>query len=128
MNIQEFSKLTKLSAHTLRYYEKLGLLKQISRNESGHRDFSEKDRIWVEFVKRLKDTNMPLNVILHYSQLREQGVSTSLQRMEMLQQHAMQLQQKILNEQNHLNMLKIKIDDYSKSLLSLADLDAFIKK
>lgn len=118
MNIQKFSELTNLSAHTLRYYEKMGLLKNISRNSSGHRFYTEKDRIWIEFVKRLKATNMPLNSILEYAQLREKGDSTSLLRMEILQQHAIALQQKIAIEQNHLDKLKEKIDSYCQLLLS----------
>lgn len=98
MNIQKFSKLINLSAHTIRYYEKIGLLKQIGRNSSGHRYFTEKDIIWVGFIKRLKETGMPLNDILQYAILREQGDSTCQLRMEMLQQHAIQLQKKINEE------------------------------
>jgi len=116
MNIQKFSELTQLSAHTLRYYEKIGLLKTIARNSSGHRYFTEQDVIWVGFIKRLKETDMPLADILEYVQLHSQGEATASVRMEMLQQHATALQSKISEEQQHLKMLQQKIAYYSKHI------------
>ncbi len=114
MNIQKFSEITNLSPHTIRYYEKIGLLRNIARNASGHRWFTEKELAWVEFIKRLKDTGMPLDDILKYADLREEGDSTSEQRMQMLQAHAMKLEEKIAEEQFHLQKLKEKIEHYSK--------------
>ena len=114
MNIQQFSKLTDISSHTIRYYEKIGLLKNVSRNASGHRWFTEKDLIWFEFIKRLKDTGMPLGNIRQYADLRDAGASTSELRMQMLQQHAVMLETKIADEQFPLKMLKEKIEHYRK--------------
>ena len=114
MNIKQFSKLTDISSHTIRYYEKIGLLKNVSRNASGHRWFTEKDLIWFEFIKRLKDTGMPLGNIRQYADLRDAGASTSELRMQMLQQHAVMLETKIADEQFHLKMLKEKIEHYRK--------------
>tara|TARA_R110001583_G_scaffold112917_4_gene263120 strand:- start:6959 stop:7315 length:357 start_codon:yes stop_codon:yes gene_type:complete len=116
MNIQKFSQITEISSHTIRYYEKIGLLKNISRNASGHRWFSEKDIIWIEFIKRLKDTGMPLNNILKYADLRDEGESTSQLRMNILQEHAIKLEEKIAQEQCHLKKLKDKIAHYKKTL------------
>jgi DNA-binding transcriptional MerR regulator len=114
MNIQKFSKMTDISAYTIRYYEKIGLLKNISRNSSGHRWFTEKDIIWIEFIKRLKDTGMPLDNIRKYADLRDAGASTSELRMQILQQHAVMLEDKIVGEQFHLKKLKEKIEHYSE--------------
>jgi DNA-binding transcriptional MerR regulator len=50
MNIQAFSKITNVSAYTLRYYEKLGLLKEVNRNSSGHRSYNQKDVQWLTFI------------------------------------------------------------------------------
>ncbi len=80
MNMKAFSSLVGLSAHTLRYYEKIGLLKNVQRNSSGHRVYTAKDVKWLEFVIRLKETAMPLEKILEYARLREQGSSTVLER------------------------------------------------
>lgn len=114
MNIKNFSILTNISAHTLRYYEKIGLLKQIERNSSGHRYFTQKDVVWVEFIKRLKETGMPLKQILTYADLRDVGISTSGLRMKILEEHALILEEKIAEEQSHLKMLRTKIQYYSK--------------
>jgi DNA-binding transcriptional MerR regulator len=114
MNIQMFSEITGISSHTIRYYEKIGLLRNISRNSSGHRWFTEKDIIWIEFIKRLKDTGMPLDNILKYADLRDDGASTSELRMQILEEHAVMLEEKIAEEQYHLKKLKEKIKHYSK--------------
>ncbi|CAK3653207.1 hypothetical protein VCRA2120E57_100056 [Vibrio crassostreae] len=87
MNMKAFSSLVGLSAHTLRYYEKIGLLKNVQRNSSGHRVYTAKDVKWLEFVIRLKETAMPLEEILEYARLREQGSSTVLE-----QQHQQSLE------------------------------------
>lgn len=114
MNIQKFSERTHISSHTIRYYEKIGLLKNISRHANSHRWFTEKDIIWIEFIKRLKDTGMPLDNILKYADLRDEGDSTSELRMQILQQHAVMLEEKIAAEQFHLKKLKDKIEHYSQ--------------
>ena len=118
MNIQAFSKKTNISSYTIRYYEKIGLLKNIGRNTSGHRRFTEKDVIWLEFIKRLKNTGMSLENIRQYAQLREVGEETSNARMLMLEEHALLLEEKIAEEQCHLQKLKEKIDYYRKVLKS----------
>ena len=91
MNIGQFAVLTGLSAHTLRYYEKIGLLQSVVRNASGHRDYAEKEAQWIEFINRLKETGMPLKQILTYAELRAQGDTTAGQRQQLLEQHAAQL-------------------------------------
>lgn len=72
MRIQAFATLTGLGVHTLRYYEKLGLLVP-ARNASGHRDYSRSELDWAAFIKRLKATDMPLEEIQRYALLRSQG-------------------------------------------------------
>ena len=90
------------------------MLKNVARNSSGHRWFSEQDIIWLEFIKRLKETDMPLDKILKYANLRDEGASTSQLRMQILQQHAVMLEDKITAEQFHLKKLKEKIGYYSE--------------
>lgn len=114
MNIQAFSQITKISAYTIRYYEKVGLIKHINRNASGHRCFTEKDIIWVEFVKRLKDTGMSLEDIRKYADLREEGEHTSALRMQLLEEHAIKIEERINVETTHLKKLREKITYYKK--------------
>ena len=113
MNITKFSELTSLTPHTLRYYEKLGLLGNISRNRCGHRSYSQADIDWVTFINRLKETGMPLAQILRYAHLRAEGETTVEQRRILLQTHRDALQARIENELEHLRMLDLKIAYYN---------------
>ena len=112
MNMSEFSSLVGLSSHTIRYYEKIGLLKNIQRNSSGHRVYSLKDIKWIEFVIRLKETAMPLEEILEYARLREIGSSSVSQRQILLEQHQENLTTHIAQQQSHLAALEDKIKLY----------------
>ena len=100
MNIKEFSKISGMSAHTLRYYEKIGIFQEIKRNYSGHREFSENDILWAEFINRLKETGMPLEQIKKYAVLRKQGEQTADARMKLLINHATALKKRFLMENN----------------------------
>lgn len=111
MNIKAFAEQTGVSAHTLRYYEKIGLL-QVQRNQSGHRVFSDKDLEWITFILRLKDTGMPLQHIIEYAEFRAQGDSTMAERQQLLQQHRDILQARIARELEHLQVLDNKIGYY----------------
>ena len=80
MTIQEFANLTGLTVHTLRYYEQIGLLGPVPRTAAGHRHYGRQELDWVNFIKRLKATEMPLRDILRYAELRQQGERTLLER------------------------------------------------
>lgn len=110
-SIGDFSKLTNLSIHTLRYYEKENLINP-ERNSANRRCYTENDVKWVEFIKRLKDTGMPIKEIKHYSELRSKGNSTLKERMEMLISHKQALNEQILKLQGHKLKLNDKIDFY----------------
>jgi len=112
MNIQKFSKRTGIPAHTIRYYEKIGIFRNVNRNNSGHRFFTDNDIAWAEFIKRLKDTGMPLDKIHEYADLREKGEHTSGRRMALLINHANFLEEKIALEKGNLKKLKEKIKYY----------------
>jgi DNA-binding transcriptional MerR regulator len=114
MTIKEFSALIGVSAHTLRYYEKIGLLRHIVRNNSGHRIYTNRDAEWLRFILRLKDTGMPLENILQYAELRAQGPSTTHLRQMLLEKHRKQLRQHIQRQTSHLTMLEDKIQLYKE--------------
>ena len=105
-SIGDFSRLTGLGIHTLRYYEHEGLITP-ERNSGNRRCYSDKDLTWIEFIKRLKDTGMPIKEIKHYAELRAAGDSTLSERMEMLVQHRQALNEQIAMLQEH----KIKLDE-----------------
>lgn len=118
INIQSFSKLTSISAHTIRYYEKIGVLKHVTRNASGHRFFTSKDIDWIGFVKRLKEMGMPLDNIKLYADLREKGEVTSELRKQLLQEHVAILEERITLESLHLKNIKEKIIHYERFINS----------
>lgn len=112
MRVQQFAARTGLSADTLRYYEKIGLLRHVKRDASGHRVYGSGDLEWVGFVLRLKDTGMPLEDIIRYADLRERGDSTLMARQALLEIHAATLQQRLERDREHLDALQAKIEFY----------------
>ena len=119
-SIGEFSKLTGLGIYTLRYYEHEGLITP-ERNSSNRRCYSDKDLTWIEFIKRLKDTGMPIKEIRHYAELRVSDDPTLSERMEMLVQHRQTLNKQIARLQEHKNKLDEKIEFYKKEIERVHD-------
>jgi DNA-binding transcriptional MerR regulator len=85
-SIGEFSKLSGISIDTLRYYEKEKLI-VVERDSSSRRKYTDLDIQWIAFIKRLKETGMPIKQIRRYAVLRYQGDSTLRERLVMLKEH-----------------------------------------
>ena len=113
--IGEFSKLIYISIYTLRYYEKENLIIP-NRKKNGRRCYSEQDVSWIQFIKRLKDTNMPIKEIQKYAKLRAAGESTMNERMEMLIKHRTALKEEIAKSNDHLEKLNDKINYYKEAI------------
>lgn len=114
-SIGEFSALTNIGIYTLRYYEKESLIVP-QREKNGRRSYSESDIKWIEFIKRLKDTGMPIKEIKKYAELRAMGDSTLNERMEMLIKHRSDLKNEISKLQEHLQKLDEKIAFYQSEI------------
>ena len=114
-SIGEFSKVTGLGIHTLRYYEHENLIIPL-RNASNRRRYSEKDIAWIACIKRLKATGMPIKEIKKYAALRGKGDVTLSERMEMLIQHRQSLNEQIRQLQEHEAMLDEKIAFYRQEI------------
>ena len=114
-SIGEFSRLTNLGIHTLRYYEHENLITP-KRNSSNRRCYSDKDLAWIEFIKRLKDTGMPIKEIQRYAKLRAEGDLTLNERMEMLAVHRESLNEQIKVLQEHMAKLDDKIEFYRQEI------------
>ncbi len=113
MRISEVAEIFGISIHTLRYYEKLGLIQRIVR-QGGKREYAEEDLGWIEFIQRLKATGMPLSAIKVYSELRYKGDSTVSERKHMLQEHQQRLEQDKLELELNLEVLRKKIRIYEE--------------
>lgn len=96
LNVKEAAALTGLSAHTLRYYERVGLLDPISRASSGHRRYSEQDTSWIEFLGRLQTTGMPIRKMKRFVDLRRGGDPTVPARRALLEEHRIEVRQRMV--------------------------------
>lgn len=119
--IQEAAELTQVSAHTLRFYERIGLLRNIARAENGHRRYSETDLGWVRFVVLLRATGMPLPQIAVFMKLEKEGQVTLDKRLQLLEAHGADLRQHIVELQRHLNALANKIAYYRNTFAVTCD-------
>ncbi|AMW77462.1 MerR family transcriptional regulator [Acinetobacter sp. TGL-Y2] len=119
MLISDVAKQTGLSIHTLRYYEKEGLLKNIYRNPSGRREYDHRDLEWLTWIKRLKSTGMPLNQIKKFSSFRQQGNQTLHLRKQILVEHSKILNEEIKRLNTELEIVKYKIELYEEKKLEL---------
>lgn len=95
LEINEVSKLTKLKAHTLRYYESIGLIKDIKRNSSGKRVYTEQDLRWLEMINRLRETGMNINKMKEYARLRYMGDETVTERKNIMKEHLTSIEHQI---------------------------------
>lgn len=101
-----------LTANTLRYYEKEGILKNISRDSNGHRVYDEKNVETLNFIRTLRSTGMPISKIKEYLDLYEVGDDTISQRKEIMMQHKLMVQNKINEDLKHLEVISYKVAMY----------------
>lgn len=87
MKIGELARRAEVSAHTIRYYERIGLLPYAHRDGSGQRAYDASILVWIEFLARMKTAGMPIRDMLRYAALRERGAETEPERCALLEQH-----------------------------------------
>ena len=112
MKIGELAKRSGLSAHTIRYYERIGLLPVADRDAGGRRDYDPSILIWIAFRDRLKTTGMPIREMLRYARLRDQGDQTGPERRKLLEAHRAQVRERVAALHSCLLVLDTKIDGY----------------
>ncbi|MFJ9533000.1 MerR family transcriptional regulator [Herbaspirillum sp. NPDC101396] len=114
LTIQQAAAKTGLSVHTLRYYEKIGLLDPIARQDNTHRLFREEDLLWIGFLLKLRSTGLPIRDMLRYAELRRAGntAESVSARKALLQQHARTVEETIAELQSNLSILHMKVKMY----------------
>ena len=112
MKIGNLARLTGLSVHTIRYYEKIGLLPDASRDEGGRRQYGMEIANWLTFLKHLKSTGMGISDMVRYAQLRAEGSQTATARRQMLEDQQAKVRQQIKELQDTLPVLDKKIEIY----------------
>ena len=118
MTIAEVSKQYNISADTLRYYERIGLIPPVNRNKNGIRDYTDEDCKWVDFIKCMRSAGLSIEVLIEYVTLFRQGNSTIEARKEILIEQRGILEEKINFMTATLERLNYKIDNYDTIILS----------
>lgn len=124
LTIQQVATATGLTEHTLRYYERIGLIHPIDRAGSGHRRYRESDIWWIEFLMKLRNTGMSIQQMQQYAILQRQGDSTLPERVEMLKVHYMQVQEQLECLTEHQKLIRSKIEYYSSVIARAEQLEA----
>ena len=114
MKIAEVSKRYGVSTDTLRYYERIGLLRHVPRNKSGIRDYDAASCNAVEFVKCMRDAGMSIESLVDYMELIEQGDETTAARKELLSQQSEAIRARIADLERALERLEYKIENYDE--------------
>jgi DNA-binding transcriptional MerR regulator len=115
MKIGELAKRSGLTAHTIRYYERIGLLPYADRDRSSQRDYDASILTWIEFLGRLKATGMPIREMLRYAALRQDGPATEPERRVLLERHRNRVRADLAELQANLSVLDNKIAGYAAS-------------
>ena len=117
MKIAEVSEQHGISTDTLRYYERIGLIPPVNRNGSGIRDYNELDIRRVEFAKCMRSAGLPVEVLIDYIGLVQQGDQTIEARKEILMEQRELLVARMKQMQETLDILDHKIEVYEKAVL-----------
>lgn len=116
LTIQQVAQETGLSVHALRYYERAGLMQAVRRNETnGYRTYTRQNLGWIEFIKRLRATGMPIRDIQRYAGLILQGEQTVADRMHLLREHRSRIEAHLLEVEHHLAAISAKIAYYEQA-------------
>jgi DNA-binding transcriptional MerR regulator len=116
LSISEAAERTGLSAHTLRYWERAGLLQPVSRNGSGHRRYAEDDLERIKFLTKLRATGMPIRQVRRYAELLNGGDETNEERLALLEAHRKAVLAQLEETAGHLELIDWKINLYRERL------------
>lgn len=114
MTIAEVSKKYDLTADTIRYYERIGLIPTIPRTKNGIRDFDEESCSWIEFIKCMRNAGMEIEALIEYVTLYKEGKNTALARKNLLIEQKEKLQNKLQDITSTINRLSYKIKLYDE--------------
>jgi DNA-binding transcriptional MerR regulator len=114
LTVAQMAEVTGVSGHTLRYWERAGLIESIARNDGNHRRYGDGDVEWVAFLLRLREIGMSIADMRRYAQLRAQGPITVQARRDLLDAHRARLRDHISTLRAHERALTDKIAVYEQ--------------
>jgi len=116
LSVAQMTEATGVTAHTLRYYERAGLIRPVARNAGNQRRYSAADVEWVAFLLRLRETGMPIARMREYADLRRLGDTTIEERLRILEVHQITVREQIALLRTHENALNAKMHVYRRTL------------
>ncbi|WP_417267264.1 MerR family transcriptional regulator [Celeribacter baekdonensis] len=114
MRISEAAEMAGLTADTIRFYERVGLLDRIPRGSDGHRDFGAQELRWLRLFERLRSTGMPLTEMKQYAALARQGEGTYSAREAILARHRSRLDEQQAKIETCRHLIEEKISTYRR--------------
>ena len=113
LSIAEAARRTGVSVHTLRYYERAGLVvTTVDRNAAGRRRYRQQDLYWITICTKLRATCMPIRTIRRYAQLVSAGPGNEQERLALMESHRAEVTAKLAELQENLELIDHKIDVY----------------
>lgn len=123
VSIAEAARLSGVSAHTLRYYERAGLVvTDVDRTAGGRRRYKQLDLDWILVCTRLRATGMPIKSIKRYAELVTAGRGNEEQRLALLEAHQAEVRARIAELRENLKLIDHKVDVY-RSRVEAGDAD-----
>ena len=123
LSIAEAARRTGVSVHTLRYYERAGLVvTAVDRTTSGRRRYHQLDLDWIVICTRLRATGMPIRTIRTYAELVSAGPGNEQERLALLEAHRAEVTARLARTREHLKLIDHKIDVY-RGRLAAGDAD-----
>jgi DNA-binding transcriptional MerR regulator len=116
LTISDAARAAGISAHTLRYYERAGLLDPVGRAASGHRRYADEDLARIEFLTKLRSTGMPIRKVREYADLMRRGDDTHESRLVLLEAHREAVRAQLEDTARNLELIERKIDYYRERL------------
>jgi DNA-binding transcriptional MerR regulator len=116
LTIADAARVSGVSAHTLRYYERAGLLSPVDRSESGHRRYGEDDLALIAFLTKLRSTGMPIRQVREYAELMRGGEATHEERLALLERHREAVRVRLEETARNLDLIEWKIDYYRERI------------
>ena len=115
LTIAEAAEQTGLTAHTLRYYERDGLMRTpVRRSASGHRAYDEADLAWISLISKLRATGMPIRDVKRYADLVRAGAGNEAERLELLRAHRERVLRQLDEVRDHLSAIDHKVELYER--------------
>jgi len=112
ITIAQAAERSGLSAHTLRYYERIGLIHPVGRGHNGHRRYGRDDMDWLALLTKLRTTDMPIRQMVEYAELVREGAHTAARRRAMLEAHRDAIRTQMAQLEETADVLDRKIATY----------------